>query len=188
MKSNLLLSVLILITLITSCAGFYRSKSPDQYSYYNFQKNSKDHIWYYYEYNIIAQNKCAKYARKERRHHVSMISMKIENRSKVPMTITSENFSILAGGYPVHLLSTDEYFRSVKQGAGFYMFWAVYYPLLPIGVVNFVVAKTANVKLKKDIEKNQLMGQTIPAKDFVTGYVFMETPPTWDLKVDLKTP
>lgn len=188
MKSNFILSVSILFTLMTSCAGFYRSKSPDQYSYYNFHKNAEDRIWYYFEYNIIAQNRCAKYSRKERRHHVSMISMKIENRSKAPITISSDNFSILASGYPVHLLSTDEYFRRVKQGPGFYMFWGVYYPLLPIGVINFVVAKNANIKLKKDIEKNQLLGKTIAPKDFATGYLFIETPPNWDLEVDIKTP
>ncbi len=152
-------------------------------------KSAQDSISYSYVFDVIAKKDYKKYANKERRKKVNMVGIKLINESRKPITINADHFSVSSAGKPVKLYTPAEFYKIIHQKNGYYLLYFISSPIivgLPIGLGNFFVAADANKELNIDLEQNQLIGKTVPAKCTIFAYVYMQQPPDSAITISLK--
>jgi hypothetical protein len=140
----------------------------------------------------FVQNK--KYARKERKKNIKLISVKIENLSDAPITINAGNFLIkTATGRDIPIIPAEEYTQKIRQySETFVLFYGLagigyvstttpegqttsewtYSPIpLIIGIGNAIFASVANSNQKKNLAENNIFGKTIQPKSSIYGLI-----------------
>ncbi len=185
MQKNLPSTLLIItsLCLLTGCATTYKQLTPASLNYQN-QSTSKDKLEISYIYDIQTMSSNKRYAKKERKSGLAGVGIKIKNTTDKPLTLTKENFKIIANGIAKSPVAAENYTHVVKQASGVYLLHALWGPwrytyienpppgtkqsefkYIPIGaivgLINMIIAATANANHLKTLQQNQIYGKII---------------------------
>jgi hypothetical protein len=176
-------SLFALILLISSCARPYRKINM---SGIPFKENREDNnISYSIRQGVMYNMKNYFFARREQKAELSMIAIKIVNKSELPLNIRDLQFTCGAS-VPVSPIKMDDYVNAIKQKAGLYWLYSVgvavyprppreskkFIPLpfgLPIAAANFGIAYRANKRMKQDLGNLDLTNKVIQPGDSIQG-------------------
>ena len=184
--------ILLLCTLLmSSCAAIYNPIEPSYLSYelagnYNGLKLS-------YRYGILAELNNKRYARKENKHKIKLVVVKIENTSNKALVIGSD-FNLTSNGQAIEFIKSAEAYQKLKQknwpALGFLLL-ALTPPVqttngasvadFPLGMVagpmlaagNIFVAINANKQFRSELEGNTLLGNTIKPQETRYGIIII---------------
>ena len=172
-----------LLIFLASCAATYKPLNTPSLNFQNKSlASSKLEVSYMYRVQALANNR--KYSKKETKFGLAAIGLKITNTSSQPITITRQNFKILANGNERPSLTIEEYAGKVKQLSGLFLLHTLWGPwqytyienpppgvqqstfkFLPIGaivgLINALVAGNANKNHQNALQQNQIYGMTI---------------------------
>jgi len=182
--------------LITGCARTYHVINPSILHHENKKTLKKDvDISYLYNVQNLMQNK--PYERKENKKNIHLLSVRIENNSNSPITITKENFQIkTSSGKEIKIIDPLLYSKTIRQySETFLLFYGLsgigyewgtvngesyskltYSPLnLIIGIGNTIFAENSNAKQKKNLIENDIFNKTIHPHSSITGLIAVYT-------------
>lgn len=177
------LVLFILILLIGSCARPYRKINMSSIPFKEFREENT--MSYAIKQGVMYNMKNYSIARKEQKKNVSLVAVKIVNKSELPININDMQFTCGAT-IPITPIKVDEYYNTLKQKAGLYWLYSagvVVYPRppkgskkfiplpfgLPIAAANFGIAYKANKKFKTDIQLLDLSNKVIQPFDSIVG-------------------
>lgn len=184
-----LLLALSVSILLSSCAASYKSIKPEAV-YYQTTEND-DNVSFSYKYGVLAERGNKKYAKKETKRNIRIVSVKIVNNSGEDITI-GQDTKIHANGSPVQLLDPQTIHSQLKQGVAPYLLYLLLTPMnfyttssdgttdsTPIGLVvgpglalgNIAVSSSANTNFKKELERYSIIGKTIKAGESAYGII-----------------
>lgn len=175
--------IFVLIILIGSCARPYRKINMSAIPFKEVRDDNT--ISYAIKQGVMYNMKNYHYARKEQKKNISLVALKIINKSDLPVNINDMQFTCGAT-IPITPVKIDEYYNSLKQKAGLYWLYSagvVVYPRppkgskkfiplpfgLPIAAANFGIAKKANKKMLNDIQLLDLTNKVIQPHDSIQG-------------------
>lgn len=187
------LLLLFAVVLLGSCAVQYKPVVPAKMNFQNrFAADDKLAVSYIYDVQGITTNK--RYARREREHGFAAVALQIKNISAEPVTITRSNFKVLVNGSDKEYVTPEKYTSKVKQLAGLHLLhalwgpWAYQYEETPagtssrfryipigatIGLINLIIAATANGKHLETLKQNEIFGKTIAPGEQLHGIVLI---------------
>ncbi len=195
------LTLFAAIILISSCARPYRKINMSSIPFINFRE--QDAISYSIRQGVMYNMKNYFFARREQKQDVSLIALKIVNKSELPINIRDLQYSCGAT-VPIAPVSMDEYNKAIKQKSGLYWLYSVgvvvypkppkenrkYIPLpfgIPVGAANFAIAYTANKKMEKDLKQLDLSNKMIQPGDSIQGVLpFKNVANCGDIFISLK--
>ncbi|MBK9328312.1 MAG: hypothetical protein IPM95_03140 [Sphingobacteriales bacterium] len=171
------------IILISSCARPYRRINMSSIPFINFREQNT--ISYSIRQGVMYNMRNYFFARREQKQDLSLIALKIVNKSELPINIRDLQYSCGAT-VPIAPVSMDEYNRAIKQKSGLYWLYSlgvVVYPKppreskkfiplpfgIPVAAANFAIAYTANKKMEKDLRQLDLSNKVIQPGDSIQG-------------------
>lgn len=177
--------MLALIFLLSGCAQSYYALNPRRLTY--TASNNLEDIKLDYRYNILSETGNKKMSKKERKHNVKLVAVKITNNTDNVITI-GKNAAFFSGNsmiYPMDALTTK---NSLKQSVPSHLFYLLLTPLtfsvngskpFPIGLIlgpvisggNMLAAGGANNKLYKELTEYDLLFRNIEPGETVCGLV-----------------
>lgn len=182
----------ILTTLLTGCASHYNFVQPE------FNHKSPDwipsgEIYLEYQTQVMYLNKNKKQARKELNKNFSVLSVKIQNNTQMPV-IVGKNAQFYSGNTLVFMFQDDESYQLLKQKWPFHFFYLGLTPLsgtFAIGglyaaasfgiilgpglaIYNTLKAAGNNKKLKNDLFKHSLLNREILPSESFSGILVIE--------------
>jgi hypothetical protein len=177
--------ILAFIFLFCGCAQSYNALNPSKMAYYT--SNNLEDITLHYRYDILNEKGNKKISKKERKHNVKLVAVKITNNTDTVINIgkNAAFFSDNSIIYPMDAISTK---NSLKQSVPSNLFYLLLYPLtlsvngskpFPIGLIlapaisggNMLVASNANKDLYKDIVQYDILFCDIQPGETVFGLV-----------------
>lgn len=176
---------LTFILLFSSCAQGYYNINPTKIAYN--ASNNFDAIDISYRYDVLSERGNNKIAKKEKKHDIKLLAVKITNNSDKVINIGS-NAAFFSGNsmiYPIDAISTKRY---LKQSEASHLLYLLLTPLtfsfngsdaLPVGLIlgpiitggNMVVSGTANKNLYKELVEYDILNRDIEAGETVYGIV-----------------
>ena len=125
------------------------------------------------------------FARREQKNDMSLIALKIVNKSDLPVNINDLQFTCGAV-LPVTTIKVTDYFDAIKQKPGLYWLYSagvVVYPRpprgskkfiplpfgLPVAAANFAIAYKSNKKMLQDFQLLDLTNKVIQPHDSIQG-------------------
>ena len=194
-SSQTLFAIITVCYFLTSCASSYKKISTSTQNYVNRQVID-GYLDIGYSYDIYSSTLNKKYSKKEDNYHYRAIAVEITNISEIPIVITNENFKIYVGDHLISTENIDTYLMNVKQLAGIYLlhgFWGpwsiqrwsdsqgnsggkvIYLPIgLTIGVINAIVAGSANKKHAENIKEQYIFNKTMEPNEKITGIICLK--------------
>ncbi|AXT52111.1 hypothetical protein D1818_15150 [Aquimarina sp. BL5] len=190
-KTIKLLKILVIATLMGSCASGYKTIVPAQI---NYKSSSVDQsVVLNYEYNLL--NK--RYSKKEIKKGVKLIAVKITNNGDRDLVFDKDILLQNQSGTPLTILESKQVFKKLKQSVPSYLWYLLLAPLnlqttktnefgqttsnnvFPVGLIvgpgiaggNMIVAGSANKKFKMDLYMYNLQGTRIKKGSTVYGLV-----------------
>ncbi|UZR99247.1 hypothetical protein [Chondrinema litorale] len=181
---------LLLLLMFTSCAGNYKALYPERFNYTSNTSSSDDYD-FYYRYDVLHERENKKYAKKEHKKGIKLVSIKVENKSEQDF-VFGKDLIVHSGNTPVTLLEANFIHKQLKQNVPIYLLYLLLTPLefystssngstnsVPIGlalgpgitVLQMGIAGSANGKFRQDLEIYLLNGKTIPAGETVYGLI-----------------
>lgn len=185
-----ILFIAILLSLF-SCAGSYKTMKASDQSFIDKQ-SINDSLLVGYKYDIYSQYGNKRYSKKEKVHGYKLLAIEITNQSNEAIKITKDNFKLSIGGADIPPADLDIYTRKVKQESATYLLHALWGPwtikktvqngksnttvkYLPIGagigLINTMLASSANAKHMTNINSSIIWGKTISPKSKLYGFV-----------------
>lgn len=177
--------MLAFIFLFGGCAQSYYALNPTKIAY--TASNNLEDITLNYRYDILSEKGNKKISRKERKHNVKLVAVKITNNTDTVINI-GNNAAFFSGNsitYPMDAISTK---NSLKQSVPSHLFYLLLSPLtlsvngsnpFPIGLIlgpaisggNMLVAASANNNLYKDLVQYDILFRDIQPGETVFGLV-----------------
>ena len=177
------LFIFIAIILISGCARPYRKINMSAIPFKEYrQENTID---YSVRQGVMYNMKNYFFARREQKNDMSLIALKIVNKSDLPVNINDLQFTCGAV-LPVTTIKVTDYFDAIKQKAGLYWLYSagvVVYPRppkgskkfiplpfgLPVAAANFAIAYKSNKKMLQDFQLLDLTNKVIQPHDSIQG-------------------
>ena len=177
------LFIFIAIILISGCARPYRKINMSAIPFKEYrQENTID---YSVRQGVLYNMKNYFFARREQKNDMSLIALKIVNKSDLPVNINDLQFTCGAV-LPVTTIKVTDYFDAIKQKAGLYWLYSagvVVYPRpprgskkfiplpfgLPVAAANFAIAYKSNKKMLQDFQLLDLTNKVIQPHDSIQG-------------------
>lgn len=177
------LFIFIAIILISGCARPYRKINMSAIPFKEYrQENTID---YSVRQGVLYNMKNYFFARREQKNDMSLIALKIVNKSDLPVNINDLQFTCGAV-LPVTTIKVTDYFDAIKQKPGLYWLYSagvVVYPRpprgskkfiplpfgLPVAAANFAIAYKSNKKMLQDIQLLDLTNKVIQPHDSIQG-------------------
>lgn len=176
---------LTFILLFSSCAQAYFAINPTKIAYN--ASNNFDAIDINYRYDVLHEKGNNKIAKKEKKHDIKLVAVKITNNSDKVINIGG-NAAFFSGNsmiYPIDAISTKRY---LKQSEASHLLYLLLTPLtfsfngsepLPIGLIlgplitggNMVVSGTANKNLYKELVEYDILNHDIEVGETIYGIV-----------------
>lgn len=198
---------IILLSCLASCATTYQYIYPSKLDYKNKYVNAD--LEYYMIFDVFTKMGCNRFAKKEIKNKVSMVSVKLINKGATPISIDESHFGISSFGAPVAMGTHDVFYKQLRQRTELYVLYAftgIYYTTLnsntyprppevkahfiPVGLIiaplNMAVSAMANSTLKKNIDKEKLLGKTIAPGDSACGFIYVNASAGKSLKFEVK--
>ncbi len=182
MRTNTLF-IFIAIILISGCARPYRKINMSAIPFKEYrQENTID---YSVRQGVMYNMKNYFFARREQKNDMSLIALKIVNKSDLPVNINDLQFTCGAV-LPVTTIKVTDYFDAIKQKPGLYWLYSagvVVYPRpprgskkfiplpfgLPVAAANFAIAYKSNKKMLQDFQLLDLTNKVIQPHDSIQG-------------------
>ena len=182
MRTNTLF-IFIAIILISGCARPYRKINMSAIPFKEYrQENTID---YSVRQGVLYNMKNYFFARREQKNDMSLIALKIVNKSDLPVNINDLQFTCGAV-LPVTTIKVTDYFDAIKQKPGLYWLYSagvVVYPRpprgskkfiplpfgLPVAAANFAIAYKSNKKMLQDFQLLDLTNKVIQPHDSIQG-------------------
>lgn len=204
MKKLALLATAML--LLASCAKSLKPIYPEGTYYHNNSNINKD-LKISYSYGALDNSQNFKYSKFEKRSGYNLMTVKIVNHSDSLYQLNQNNLVVTTNnGASVPLINPIEYCHSVKQKSGGYLAYGllgigvqttstgsytsteiIFNPLPLIGgIVNTIIAETANNNLKQQISNRSITNMSIPPKSTVYGYLIVPNIGYQELNFKLK--
>ena len=177
------LFIFIAIILISGCARPYRKINMSAIPFKEYrQENTID---YSVRQGVLYNMKNYFFARREQKNDMSLIALKIVNKSDLPVNINDLQFTCGAV-LPVTTIKVTDYFDAIKQKPGLYWLYSagvVVYPRpprgskkfiplpfgLPVAAANFAIAYKSNKKMLQDFQLLDLTNKVIQPHDSIQG-------------------
>lgn len=180
-KTSLLL---VSILLITSCASGYKTIEPKSINYVSTNQNNG--VTLEYKYDLLDK----KYAKKEIKKGVKLVSVKITNESQKDLMFGREIKLTLENGQEIFMMENEKVFKSLKQSPASYLFYLLLTPMTfntsnssgntsstPIGLAigpglagaNLIAASSANKKFKTELLEYNVNGTLIEKGETKVG-------------------
>ena len=177
------LFIFIAIILISGCARPYRKINMSAIPFKEYrQENTID---YTVRQGVLYNMKNYFFARREQKNDMSLIALKIVNKSDLPVNINDLQFTCGAV-LPVTTIKVTDYLDAVKQKPGLYWLYSagvVVYPRpprgskkfiplpfgLPVAAANFAIAYKSNKKMLQDFQLLDLTNKVIQPHDSIQG-------------------
>ena len=177
------LFIFIAIILISGCARPYRKINMSAIPFKEYrQENTID---YSVRQGVMYNIKNYFFARREQKNDMSLIALKIVNKSDLPVNINDLQFTCGAV-LPVTTIKVTDYFDAIKQKPGLYWLYSagvVVYPRpprgskkfiplpfgLPVAAANFAIAYKSNKKMLQDFQLLDLTNKVIQPHDSIQG-------------------
>jgi hypothetical protein len=177
------LFIFIAIILISGCARPYRKINMSAIPFKEYrQENTID---YSVRQGVLYNMKNYFFARREQKNDMSLIALKIVNKSDLPVNINDLQFTCGAV-LPVTTIKVTDYFDAIKQKSGLYWLYSagvVVYPRpprgskkfiplpfgLPVAAANFAIAYKSNKKMLQDFQLLDLTNKVIQPHDSIQG-------------------
>ena len=177
------LFIFIAIILISGCARPYRKINMSAIPFKEYrQENTID---YSVRQGVLYNMKNYFFARREQKNDMSLIALKIVNKSDLPVNINDLQFTCGAV-LPVTTIKVTDYSDAIKQKPGLYWLYSagvVVYPRpprgskkfiplpfgLPVAAANFAIAYKSNKKMLQDFQLLDLTNKVIQPHDSIQG-------------------
>ena len=183
MKHILLISTTIFF--LSSCAGTFNNIAPQTVNYR--AEASLEDVDFSYKYDVLNDRGNKRYAKKESKHAIKLVSVKISNYSDRSL-VFGKDLRIYANGEPVTPLEPQAVYKNLKQNPPIYLLYLLLTfswlninggDDIPIGLVlgpglalgNMGVAAGANKKFMFELEANSLINKEIGPGKTVYGLV-----------------
>lgn len=177
--------MLAFIFLFGGCAQSYYALNPTKIAY--TASNNLEDITLNYRYDILGEKGNKKISKKERKHNVKLVAVKITNNTDTVINI-GNNAAFFSGNsitYPMDAIATK---NSLKQSVPSHLFYLLLSPLtlsvngsnpFPIGLIlgpaisggNMLVAASANNNLYKNLVQYDILYRDIQPGETVFGLV-----------------
>ena len=178
MKKTFLL--LTTIFILSGCASRYYPISNSQ-SYRNTEEGNN--LTYSYKFDVLAANGNKKYAKKEAKHNIDVMSVKITNNTDRELSVDND-IDFYVSNRQVQPLESTSVTSRIKQGAAIYLLYSFLFlyvddgssrTTIPIGVGigigNMAFASANNKKFKDEFSINNIIGKTIKPGETLHGLV-----------------
>jgi hypothetical protein len=196
MNKRLIYFSVILGFILSNCASTYKVINPNSLNYTNKQNcNEKFEVSYLYDIYSLTEN--SKYSKKEKSNGFRTIAVKVKNITDSSRMITTDNFKIYQNDNEVTFANKSDYFNSVSQTSASYLLHGLWGPWsfetisdengnsqttvryyfigLIVGVINMIVASSANTNHENEIKNCEIYGKTIKPGETITGIVIIKS-------------
>jgi len=125
---NRIIFLLIAILIISSCARPYRKINMTSIPFKENRVENK--ISYSVRQGLMYNTRNFFYAKKEQKKDLSLMAIKIINKSELPININDLQFSCGAS-VPIAPIRKEDYYNAIKQKAGLYWLYSVGFMVYP---------------------------------------------------------
>jgi len=173
---------------LIGCAGSYKPIDPPSVTYRSVTEN--DGLRVQYKYNMLEERGNKRYTKKEGKHNIRLVSLKITNNTGKNINL-SRDVEFYANDYLVLPLDPTSIQQRIKQTTPTYLLYLLLSILqlnirdgsdvksYPVGLIigpsiaigNFAVASTANAKFLKEMQHYNLYNKEIPNGQTVYGII-----------------
>jgi hypothetical protein len=170
------------IIFSASCASTYKAIMPQAIHYSN--TTSHDEIDLAYKYDVLSLRGNKKYAKREDKHGVRVVAVKVTNNSEQPINL-SNDYQIYAGENPMILLDPETAKNLLKQPVPIYLLYLLLSftnlyvdgSVIPIGLIlgpgisigNMAVAGSANQNLERELQQYNMIDRDVASHETVYG-------------------
>ena len=192
----------IILILLSSCAVRYKKIEPELARYEKTDTTQIVNV-HFSQSNILLESGNKRMSQKALRKKLRIVPIFIENKSNDTLSISKYNFEIFSNFESVEVLDYNQYIPKLKQhpasyipgallGAyvGVQIFFTVYVnsqikpisvllaSLLPMSIYDFMVSKTANNRMIKDIYAIDICNKKIIPHSQAYGIICVKTSST----------
>lgn len=178
---------------LSGCATSYNMIMPPMLSYPD--KTVSDSVSFYYRYNVLEESDNRKYARREQKSGVKILSVKVVNNSAKTISFKN-NLQLFDGSRLVLPKDNTLVYYDVKQSVPSYLVYLILLPMhkitvnfggpanvFPFGYVvaplfattNMIKAAHANNLFRFEMVKFNIINQDIPPGETVYGLICIES-------------
>lgn len=188
-NSKITVITIVIAFLFASCASSYKAVDPGSLHYTSTDSSET----FAYKYDILAQARNKKYAKKEGKNHIRVIAVRINNNTEQTLKY-GENYKIYSGNQEVEILPVSTVTNSLKQTVPAYLLYLLLTPAkltvssgmsqssTPIGLVigpglailNVAIAASANSNFKKEMEAYSIVNKEIKPGDTLYGLIAIQ--------------
>jgi len=195
MKQTLPIIYLALCLFFCSCASTFKSIDPQKIPF-SYTENAAD-IQFSYAYDVLALNGNKKYVKRETKHGMRVVAVRITNNSQQTLQL-NKNLKLIVGNNQTMPIEPAIVTKNIKQRTWLYL---LYTPLtltfnatttnsyghiesqggttIPIGPFiaggNLIMAHTANKNFRKEISKFNLLDTKIEPGQTVYGLITLHS-------------
>lgn len=118
----------IAIIFVGGCARPYRKINMSAIPFKEYRQENK--ISYSLRQGVLYNLKNYYFARREQKKNMSLVAVKIVNKSELPVNINDLQFTCGAA-LPIQRVGIDEYYNAIKQKSALYWLYAVGFAVYP---------------------------------------------------------
>ncbi len=179
MKKTSLLLIMLLI--FGGCASIYKPIEPTTLYYPNMNIGEK--FSYGYDFDVLYEAGNSKYAYKEYKNKISVVSIKFINNTDNELFF-NKNIKYYQGNNEIFPLESSSVTKKIRQGVIVYLLYGLIalnlydrsgdtpIPLgLPVGIGNMMVADVNNKKFNKEFVENNLLDKSIKPRETIYGFL-----------------
>ena len=191
----------IAIASLTSCASGYKMIAPKTINYVSTNETEK--VTLEYKYDVLDK----KYAKKELKRGVKLVSVKITNNSEKDIMFGRDAKLTYENGDEIFIMENDKVFKTLKQSSASYLFYLLLTPLnfettsssgntssTPIGLAigpglaggNMIAAGSANNKFKTELLEYNINGTLIKKGETAYGLIGIKSDSFDSLKLKIE--
>lgn len=174
------------LSLLSGCAGSYHVLQPSKMAF--TKATETPDITLEYHYNALTEANNKKYYKKEIKHGLQLVMLKITNNSQADLEY-NKNYQLYTGANVLSILPTPTVYTQLKQQVPLYLLYMLLTSVnlyttsattggtlqksdtktYPIGLIlgpgitaiNMITASSANTKFKADLETNNIFNKVI---------------------------
>ena len=182
--------VIVLVSILNSCASGYQKINPKGINYVS--KNIDSNILLEYKYDLLQK----KYKKKETKNEVKLIAVKITNNTEKDIVFGQDFKLAFENGNVISIIETEKIYKQIKQSPASYLLYLLLTPMqfntsttsngqvqksssTPIGLVigpglaggNMIAASSANKNFKNELMEFEINGKTIKKGETIYGLI-----------------
>jgi hypothetical protein len=174
-------TLILTVFLLWGCASVYKPIQPSSLNYSNTEVGEE--ISYSYKFDVLNEKGNKRYARKEDKFNIDILSVKLINNTNKELDF-NKNVKCYMGDRELYPLESNSVTSRIKQGViGYILYGFVFLYIgneenvttipigLPIGIGNMIAAGSSNGKFKREFSEYNLVNKTINPGDTIYGLV-----------------